>query len=85
MPAIDWRDAAACRYVPPGIFFPDREDGQHTALAICAACPVRATCLRTAVDAGERYGIWGGVDTAERKRLARRVRRSPNAHSNQGA
>ncbi len=45
------------------------------AIAVCAACPVRADCLelslRRASDIGA-YGIWGGLVEAERRSLRRR-------------
>ena len=42
------------------------------ALAVCAACPVRAECLEYALDAREAYGIWGGMTELERRALLRR-------------
>ncbi len=39
------------------------------AKAICRPCPVRAACLTWAVDAQERYGVWGGLTPAERRRI----------------
>ena len=44
------------------------------ALAICAACPVRAECLELSLRHWAtlgRYGIWGGLVEAERE-MARR-------------
>lgn len=45
-----------------------RAEAAH-ALALCAACPVRAECLelsmRQWVESG-RYGVWGGLLEAER-------------------
>lgn len=38
----------------------------------CLSCPVRAECLRRALETGERYGIWGGMTPDERRDLARR-------------
>ena len=40
-----------------------------TAKAVCATCPVRADCLRFALDAGLDYGIFGGLDAAARQAL----------------
>jgi hypothetical protein len=53
---------AACHGADPALFFPERGDAETeaAALAICAACPVRAACYARAVRNGERYGIWGG-------------------------
>jgi WhiB family redox-sensing transcriptional regulator len=33
---------------------------------ICASCPVLARCRAYALDAGEQYGIWGGLTEGER-------------------
>jgi WhiB family transcriptional regulator, redox-sensing transcriptional regulator len=45
---------------------------------ICAACPVRADCLKYATAADE-FGIWGGLDQEERRSLSRRQRRKKDA------
>ena len=34
-------------------------------------CPIQQACLQYALDEGERYGIWGGLDEAERRQLTR--------------
>jgi WhiB family redox-sensing transcriptional regulator len=47
----------------------------RTALAQCAACPVRAECLEFALRHRRsvgRYGIWGGLVEAERAAAHRR-------------
>ena len=39
------------------------------ALAVCAACPVRAECLELSIrvwDTGGEHGIWGGLVEADR-------------------
>jgi Transcription factor WhiB len=45
----------------------------EAAKAVCERCPVRGECLQWALDAGADadYGIWGGLDEAERRRLRR--------------
>jgi len=55
---------AACRTADPGLFFPEPGDtgAEAQALAVCAVCPVRAQCYARAVENGERWGIWGGVN-----------------------
>ncbi|MFH5822275.1 WhiB family transcriptional regulator [Georgenia sp. AZ-5] len=40
------------------------------AKAACWSCAVRVECLAAALEAGERFGIWGALDPAERRRLA---------------
>ena len=39
------------------------------AKAICATCPVRGLCLEYALAVREPYGIWGGLNEYERRRL----------------
>ncbi len=42
-------------------------------LEICNVCPVRAECLRFALEASfESFGVWGGTTGIERKTLAPR-------------
>ena len=55
---------AACRTADPVLFFPEPGDtgAEAQALAVCAGCPVRAQCYARAVENGERWGIWGGVN-----------------------
>jgi DNA-binding transcriptional ArsR family regulator len=55
---------AACRTADPALFFPDPGDtrAEAQAAAICAGCPVRAQCYARAVQNGERWGIWAGVN-----------------------
>lgn len=79
-PENDWRNQAACRGLDPDLFFsldtfetkPDRDDREIQAKAVCAGCPVRVECLEYALQAGERYGIWGGLDEIERRAVQRR-------------
>lgn len=39
------------------------------AKAICDECPVRMMCLQTALDNRERFGVHGGVDEMELRRV----------------
>jgi hypothetical protein len=57
---------AACRTADPTLFFPEPGDtgAEAQALAVCAGCTVRAKCYARAVQNGERWGIWGGVNFA---------------------
>lgn len=40
---------------------------RERAKAICRTCPVQRDCLTQAVDRGEAFGIWGGLDPQERR------------------
>jgi WhiB family transcriptional regulator, redox-sensing transcriptional regulator len=70
-----WQEDAACRDADPALFFATDEEHRREALRLCAACPVRRECLEHALATGEPYGIWGGADEHERRRLARQHRR----------
>jgi WhiB family redox-sensing transcriptional regulator len=69
-----WQDNAACKLLPIEMFFPPAEQEAATAKAICSACTVREPCLEAAIAAGEPFGIWGGLDTQERRTIAARRR-----------
>ncbi len=71
-----WQNDAACRDADPELFFSNDDADRETALAMCAECPVRTECLEQALATRESYGIWGGTDEQERKRLLRRRRRA---------
>lgn len=69
----DWHDRAACRAVPE-LDWIDARPGTPQALAcrlVCAACPVRHACAVDALQRGEPWGIWGGLDRRDRRELAR--------------
>jgi hypothetical protein len=70
---VGWRDAAACAYVDPEIFYPvdDRPDSPTVTVAkqVCARCPVRKICLADVMaweDPARRWGITAGLTPAER-------------------
>lgn len=76
----DWRVHAACRRHDPMLWYPDygsrgpgtaaKKAAQDAAAkAICDRCPVRRQCLQSAMERGERHGIWGGLNEDERKAL----------------
>jgi WhiB family transcriptional regulator, redox-sensing transcriptional regulator len=69
-----WQEDAACRDAPPELFFSSDEHDRQQAVELCSTCPVRTQCLEQALVAGESYGIWGGTDEQERKRLLRHRR-----------
>jgi DNA-binding transcriptional ArsR family regulator len=63
-PAAIALPGAACRTADPALFFPEPGDtgAEAQAQAVCVGCPVRAQCYAQAVENGERWGIWGGVN-----------------------
>ncbi|SEE06006.1 WhiB family transcriptional regulator, redox-sensing transcriptional regulator [Streptomyces sp. TLI_105] len=78
----DWRAAAACREVDPDLFFPVGVGPSALVQAdeakeVCRHCPVRAECLRWAMDDSRQVtGVWGGLTENERRSLRRRWRRT---------
>lgn len=74
----DWRLHAACAHVDPELFYPPKGATSRPAIRICTACPVRADCLRSAIEHAEPYGIWGGLTANQRRVLRRRAGRLLN-------
>ncbi len=68
-----WMLDAACREYPEWSWHPTAGHSTKKQIAVCAACLVRAECLADALDRDERYGVWGGYDTANRLRLTPRA------------
>jgi WhiB family redox-sensing transcriptional regulator len=68
-----WMVFRACRDAEADLFFATTKEDQGHALAICATCPVRLDCLEYALEARERFGIWGGTTEKQRRRLLRRT------------
>lgn len=65
---LAWQDHALCAGAGLDLFFPDGTDTQR-AKSFCNVCPVWAECLAYAIDREEAHGVWGGLTSAERKRL----------------
>ncbi|GGS25832.1 WhiB family transcriptional regulator [Actinokineospora fastidiosa] len=83
---MDWRHRAACRDEDPELFFPVGTSGPalsqvEQAKAVCARCPVAASCLAWALESGQDAGVWGGMSEDERRALKRRNART-RARSN---
>jgi WhiB family redox-sensing transcriptional regulator len=76
-----WSIHALCATSDPDIFFPPGDDPATEARQICADCPVQGQCLAYAVAADEPFGIWGGLDTQERRTLRRRLQHRETAAS----
>ena len=67
----DWYGDALCAQVDPALLFPHKGGSVREAKKVCAACPVRETCLEYALDNHERDGIWGGLSERQRRKVAR--------------
>lgn len=67
-----WQPMSAC--IGKGhLFHPGPYENQVAAKALCRECPVRNACLDYALTKPEPYGIWGGLNERERKRLRRQA------------
>lgn len=85
----EWQQRAACREAASAVFFhPELERGAakrrrvERAKAVCQRCPVIMECRRQSIRLEEPYGVWGGLDEAERRQaIARRRRHTRHARS----
>lgn len=79
-PPERWQDLAACRGLGKygdSIFFQGGDNPRRTpaaepnaeARSICASCAVRLECLDFALRTNQEYGMWGGRDERERRKL----------------
>jgi hypothetical protein len=61
-----WQAMGECRSVADDSCFP--EPGQATAAAVdrCGFCPVRRSCLASALATDEEFGVWGGTTEIQR-------------------
>jgi len=60
-------------FSPDGERGPARQAREHAAKAVCARCLVVDVCGAYAVAARERYGVWGGLSEADRRRIWQRA------------
>lgn len=76
----EWQRRAQCRADEYGTYFfaaeaelpADRTARESVARGICGTCPVRQPCLAAALVLEEPFGIWGGLDERQRRRLRRK-------------
>lgn len=64
-------DDALCAQVGGELFFPEKGGSTLEAKRICNDCEVEAACLGYALANDERFGIWGGLSPAQRRKLQR--------------
>jgi WhiB family redox-sensing transcriptional regulator len=64
-----WAVFAACREADADLFFGSSRDAERGAVVICEMCTVIDDCLSHALEARERFGIWGGTTEKQRKRI----------------
>lgn len=67
-----WKRYALCRGLDTNLFFPESGRPQPWMKDLkrrCRVCPVQEECL--AYGLFERFGIWGGLSEAERRKVQR--------------
>ena len=72
----EWQLLGACRAQDTELFFhpegergPSRSGRERSAKAVCATCPVIASCRAHALAAREPYGVWGGLSETDREEI----------------
>lgn len=62
----------------PDAYFPQHNaDGAYSTLLVqsaikgCIECPLMTACADYAIEAGEEYGIWGGLTAIQRRKMKR--------------
>ena len=50
-------------------FFSDKPEEKYAAKNLCFSCPVRKDCIKYALEAKEIWGVWGGRDENEIRRI----------------
>ncbi len=54
------RAALPCHRNDPELWFAEAPRDVEVAKSLCLACPVRETCLASALERAEPWGVWGG-------------------------
>lgn len=60
-----WERQARCAGTADDTWFPDDPAGEQVAIRACGGCPVRTSCLFTAL-VGDAQGVWGGTTDTDR-------------------
>ena len=66
-----WRALAACKGVPPEVFYSERAADVEMAMQCCGSCPVQQPCREEARLLGE-YGTWGAETETAREQAGHR-------------
>ena len=77
----EWMEEAACVWQDPQVFFPTSKEAEERAKKVCGRCTVRIKCLAYTLSAEKghrRYGVSGGMNGKERKKIAALLEKSIN-------
>jgi WhiB family redox-sensing transcriptional regulator len=72
MPTVDeiaWMDGSLCTRVDPELWTSGRPCDQQVAAGFCHGCEVEPVCRDWALEHHEMRGTWGGMTSAQRKRV----------------
>ena len=77
LPALDaplleerpWAVYSSCREAEPEVFFASTRADERAAIAVCNTCAVADQCIEFAIETRERFGVWGGTNERERRRM----------------
>ena len=67
-----WGDYAKCRGLDTEVFFSDIRGNSpriDEAKRLCHGCQAKDDCLTYAIQRNEKWGIWGGLTTRQRRNL----------------
>ena len=73
----DWKEGKPCSDYPEE-FYAEGRRAQKEAAQVCQLmCPAQERCLLYALEADERFGVWGGTTELERERLRKKKKKAP--------
>lgn len=64
-----WTEYSLCKETDPEAFFPEKGGETKSAKKVCSRCIARVACLDYALEAKERFGVWGGLSERERRKM----------------
>lgn len=64
-----WRHRSLCTQTDPDAYYPEKGESAQPAKRICNRCEVKPECLQWALEKDQRFGIWGGLTSRERRQL----------------
>ncbi len=68
IPGLVWVADAPCRRAPE-LFHSRGPVSRAKAKRLCAECPYRQLCLDNALAIEDDWGVWGGTDPDDRRRM----------------
>lgn len=79
----EWQRGAPCIGMT-STFFSIAAESIAAAKAVCATCPAMSACRSWAIDNNEGWGVWGGLDQDELRRVRLKRRRRAWRDKNRG-